>query len=347
MPAPVKRILELARAEIGVKEVPAGSNNVKYNTAYYGGKVSGPYPWCAVFLWWLFQVAESPELYYDGGRTASCPTLASWAKRKGQFVTGGYLPGDLILFSFDTRYPFQHVGILEFVGMDGSLTTIDGNTSMTSDDNGGAVMRRTRSPRYAVGAFRPAYAEDELPDTSDTYTVKAGDTLSGIAKTYKTTVAALVALNAIVDANVIRVGQVLKIPSEAKAQPADPAAGLYAADIKVLSTLNIRQGPGTHYLSLGSLFCGETIQVTGQTGDWYTVKHNGKTGYCAVKYLARAQTLKGTAKSGLRIREKPVTGKQVGAIPYGAAVTAWGLSGGWFRVKRGDVIGYASAEYLH
>lgn len=45
-----------------------------------------------------------------------------------------------------------------------------------------------------------------------TYTVKKGDTLSGIAKKYNTTVEALVASNGIKNPNVITVGQVLTIP---------------------------------------------------------------------------------------------------------------------------------------
>lgn len=46
-----------------------------------------------------------------------------------------------------------------------------------------------------------------------TYTVKKGDTLSGIAKKYGTTVAALAATNSIANPNLIHIGQVLKIPN--------------------------------------------------------------------------------------------------------------------------------------
>lgn len=53
-----------------------------------------------------------------------------------------------------------------------------------------------------------------------TYTVKSGDTLSGIAQNYNTTVGALVALNGIKDPNKIYVGQVLEIPGS-KAPSAD------------------------------------------------------------------------------------------------------------------------------
>ena len=46
-----------------------------------------------------------------------------------------------------------------------------------------------------------------------TYTIKSGDSLSSIAAKFKTTVAALMALNNLTNANRISVGQVLKLPS--------------------------------------------------------------------------------------------------------------------------------------
>lgn len=45
-------VLRIAVAEVSVKESPADSNKVKYNTAFYGREVSGSsYPWCMVFVW--------------------------------------------------------------------------------------------------------------------------------------------------------------------------------------------------------------------------------------------------------------------------------------------------------
>lgn len=153
-------VVELARREIGITEKPAGSNHVKYNTAYYGKEVSGgAYPWCCVFLWWLFQKAGTPALFFGGGKTASCGALAQYAKRKGCFVNQGYRSGDLVFFRFSGK-TIQHVGIVERVLPDGTLVTVEGNTGNLSDANGGAVMRRTRSPALAVGAYRPAYEEE-------------------------------------------------------------------------------------------------------------------------------------------------------------------------------------------
>jgi lysozyme len=45
-----------------------------------------------------------------------------------------------------------------------------------------------------------------------TYTVRSGDTLSGIAARFGTTVAAIAKLNGLSNTRLIRPGQVLKIP---------------------------------------------------------------------------------------------------------------------------------------
>lgn len=150
-------ILEIARSQIGARESPANSDNVKYNTAYYGREVSGKYPWCAVFVWWVFREAGAPELYYGGGETAYCPTLMSFHKK--QAVTD-YRPGDIVFFNFSGRSSAGHVGICE--SWDGTyITTIDGNTGSASEDNGGAVLRRRRHKKFIVGAYRPEYQEDD------------------------------------------------------------------------------------------------------------------------------------------------------------------------------------------
>ena len=77
---------------------------------------------------------------------------------------------------------------------------------------------------YIRGFARPKYAkantstpkEDKKPTkentSSQTYTVKAGDNLTKIAKKYGTTVQVLVDLNNIKNKDLINVGQVLKLP---------------------------------------------------------------------------------------------------------------------------------------
>lgn len=161
MPA-AQNVLKIAIAEIGTKESPANSNNVKYNTEYYGRSVSGSsYPWCVVFQWWVFKQAGLSNLFYNGGKTASCSTLNSYHKSKGQSVPAGkWQPGDLIFFKFSGGTSTQHIGLCE--SYDGTyITTIDGNTGTDNEANGGSVMRRKRAKKYVVAAIRPNYEESE------------------------------------------------------------------------------------------------------------------------------------------------------------------------------------------
>jgi len=156
------KVIAAAARYIGVKESPPNSNKVLFNTAYYGREVSGSaYPWCCAFLWFVFREAGASELFYGGGKTASCTTLMGYHRKLGQFVKSGYRRGDLALFNWDGGTSVaQHIGIIESVNGDGTINTIEGNTAVGNDSNGGCVMRRKRSPAYVIGAVRPAYTEE-------------------------------------------------------------------------------------------------------------------------------------------------------------------------------------------
>lgn len=70
--------------------------------------------------------------------------------------------------------------------------------------------------------------------TTGTYIVKAGDTLYSIAVRYKTTVAAIAKANNITNINVLRVGQVLKMPGT---PPPPPPATATTYTVKSGDTL--------------------------------------------------------------------------------------------------------------
>lgn len=151
-------VLQIAAWQIGVLESPAGSNRVKYNTAYYGREVSGKaYPWCMAFVWWVFR-----EAGFHLFKTASCSAFVGQYRDKspGQIVRANYRPGDIVFFDFSgKRTKTEHVGIVESVAADGTLTTIEGNTGTTNDANGGAVMRRTRKQGLVTCGVRPGYPD--------------------------------------------------------------------------------------------------------------------------------------------------------------------------------------------
>lgn len=154
--ATASEMVSKAASQVGVKESPAGSNRVKYGK-WYG--LDGN-PWCDMFVSWCAdQVGASGVV----GKFAYCPSHVNYFKGKGWWLgrTEDPKPGDIVFFSNGKRA--CHVGIVEKRIDATTVQTIEGNTSRTSNDNGGAVMRRTRqygkigSSWYVLGFARPAY----------------------------------------------------------------------------------------------------------------------------------------------------------------------------------------------
>ena len=149
-----EKVLDIAWGELGVKESPANSNHIKFNTWYYGREVSGSaYPWCMVFVQWCFAQAGMKLPY----TTASCSALLNWYKKnRPESVVKTPAPGDIVI------YNFGHTGIVEFVS-GGSITAIEGNTSpgtAGSQSNGGMVCRRLRNVSTVTAFIRPDYEKE-------------------------------------------------------------------------------------------------------------------------------------------------------------------------------------------
>lgn len=164
--ATANQVISIARSQVGIKEYPANSNNVKYNTAYYGREVrdtpTTTYAWCMVFIWWLFQQAGAPELFYGGKKTASCSAMMAYAQSHGQWVTDGYQPGDIAIIDIPgNKVKTDHCGLV-VTAMTTEIRTIEGNTGLTSNSNGGEVMERTRNANWILGAYRPRYKEEDM-----------------------------------------------------------------------------------------------------------------------------------------------------------------------------------------
>jgi peptidoglycan/xylan/chitin deacetylase (PgdA/CDA1 family) len=79
----------------------------------------------------------------------------------------------------------------------------------------------------ALALGTTAASPGDVAAQQTTYTVRAGDTLSSIAARHGTTVSALAAANNIANPNLIRVGQVLRIPSAVPPPAPAPIAGTY------------------------------------------------------------------------------------------------------------------------
>lgn len=148
--------LKLAHTQIGTTENPPSSNNVKYNTWYYGHPVNGPstYAWCAVFVSWCFAKSQpfyrwrKPNVHY-----AYVPALVNDARagRNGLSVVpwSAVRSGDLACFDWPGESPgiADHIGFVDRVvnRASGTFKTVEGNTAVGNDSNGGEVMLRDRT----------------------------------------------------------------------------------------------------------------------------------------------------------------------------------------------------------
>ncbi|HEX8433804.1 CHAP domain-containing protein [Archangium sp.] len=150
------RVLEVARAQLGVREEPKNSNRGKQVDEYLRSvgldPTRGNYPWCCAFVYWCFQMAardrnrENPMV-----KTAGC--LDHWLKAGERKIRrlhvaraiadpGVVKPG--MVFIMDFGEGKGHTGIVEQVN-GGKLLTIEGNTDpSTGSREGGGVYRMNR-----------------------------------------------------------------------------------------------------------------------------------------------------------------------------------------------------------
>ena len=124
-------------------ESPPGSNNspriAQYRSATAGAP--GPGPWCAYFTSWAAKEAGAP-VGPNGSGFGSVDALYSWAQSAGKALPKGAAPqpGDLIVWD-------EHIGIVESVGPNGQVNTIEGNSS-------DRVTRRQHAAGSALGYVR-------------------------------------------------------------------------------------------------------------------------------------------------------------------------------------------------
>jgi len=158
--------LHIAGAEVGYIEGPA-DNQTKYQKANQ--------PWCGAFVnWCAKQVAlKIPDCTYTPNGAKAFVKEGTWQDAEGATP----LPGDLAFFDFpaDGIDRISHIGIVESVHANGTVTTIEGNTAPdTKGDqrNGGQVARKIRAykkknrgklkpslPVFIVGFGRPKFKE--------------------------------------------------------------------------------------------------------------------------------------------------------------------------------------------
>lgn len=142
----MSKIVEVAEKEIGYTEIPANSNKTKYGKWFGFDGVA----WCAIFVSWVYDKAGKPlpNIGWTKGM-AGCPVAVAFFKKKNMITTNP-VAGDIVFFDWNLDGRFDHVGIFVRQIDNKTFETIEGNTSMTNQSNGGQVMRRVRNYNKGV-----------------------------------------------------------------------------------------------------------------------------------------------------------------------------------------------------
>lgn len=134
----VQDALELAQQELqkGVHET-TGNNDGAEIDKYRNGAANGQ-PWCASFVSWIYGAGQNSDNAATFGYDASVAGIRSKAQSAGYYAAkGSYTPqaGDLMIQENNA----SHVGVVTGVDADGTIHTIEGNSS-------DQVAQRTYTP---------------------------------------------------------------------------------------------------------------------------------------------------------------------------------------------------------
>ncbi len=150
------RALEVALAEVGVREVPRNSNRGEKVEQYLGSVGLAPgLPWCAAFAYWCVRKASEAAGYDEVPlvQTGWTPSIWTWARKRESFLVPDDVmaadtklePGCLFLLhgTVNGTTRVKHVGFV--ASGDGAFVqTVEGNTNKTGSREGGGVYQLRR-----------------------------------------------------------------------------------------------------------------------------------------------------------------------------------------------------------
>lgn len=295
------KIVEIAKSQVGVKET--GNNITKYSEDFdknypdfYNTRKQGA-EWCDIFYDWCmvkaFGEADALRLLCQPKKSCGAGTYYSYGYYKKKKQVGKIAKvGSQIFFSKDGK----ESGICHT----GMVVAVDSNKVYTIEGNKGNKVSECSynlNDSYIYGYGYPAFDEEPkkgnsepikaIPDAPvNYYVIQSGDTLSKIAKKYKTTVANLVSMNQIPDKNKIYAGQKIKVP----ATPVEPVKEsapkkMIGVIITEVYPLNIRSTKSSAYPTniVGTIAKGAEVEISAVEGDWCKLA-DGR-GYIFKKYV--------------------------------------------------------------
>lgn len=143
------RVLSIARSQVGLAEIPKGSNWGK-NVQKYLSSVGIDFPaaWCMAFVYWCVNEAHK-ELGSKNNLIRTGGVLKQWNDLPLRFKSTNPKRGGI--FIMDYGKGLGHTGIVENILPNGQISTIEGNTNDEGSREGYEVARRTRNIENCKG----------------------------------------------------------------------------------------------------------------------------------------------------------------------------------------------------
>lgn len=158
-----ERLVQVALSQLGTKESPPGSNDQKYGVWY---PMNGQ-PWCAIFQSWCAQGLVEFKFSY-----VPAVVTAARSRQLGLKVLSDPTTGCFACYDWNGDGTADHIGVVADEALlvrlvpdalkaakeafgplgSGDFWSVEGNTGVGNDSNGGEVMLRKR-PRSLVQAF--------------------------------------------------------------------------------------------------------------------------------------------------------------------------------------------------
>lgn len=234
-------------------------NAAKANAVIFGDIIESAGYWCGIYasLSWFKT--------YLKGLDRFTKWVAAWGKNDGK-------PGNKPDISGVDLWQYTSNGKID--GISGKVDLDELLNTKIRTEKG---QNKPTNENTVNNPQNDTNANNGQNNANKTYTVKKGDTLTAIAKKYGVTVNNIVAANGIKNPNLIYAGQVLTIPTGG-------TNVTYLTVNTVHDGLNMRATPNGAII--GSIPKGKQVELIEKTNnDWYKVKYQGKTGYCASEYL--------------------------------------------------------------
>jgi hypothetical protein len=142
----MSEIIRIANKELGTGEKPLNSNKTKYGKWFGFDGVA----WCGMFVSWCYAQAgfQLPKIGFSKG-FAGCQTAVAYFK-KNNLITTEPAAGDIVFFDWNADGRYDHTGLFVKWIDENTFETIEGNTAVGNDSNGGNVMIRKRSKKNVI-----------------------------------------------------------------------------------------------------------------------------------------------------------------------------------------------------